>query len=95
MVGGAAQPLSVQASQQLEKAPVQALPPAGAMQWSLSRLVLHFVVPDALVRQQVTNPGFPQVERAAHRFTAPLQYVGRVDGSAFARALAIPAAQLT
>jgi len=29
---------------------------------------LHFVTP-FFVRQQVTKPGFPQVEVAAHRFT--------------------------
>jgi hypothetical protein len=87
----------VQASQQLVKlgSAVQAPPPAGAMQCSLSRFVLHFVLPEALVRQQATNPGLPQVERAAHLFTAPLQYVGRSWGSALARSLATPAAQLT
>ena len=57
-------------------APAHALPPAGATQRSASLFVLHFVLPDSLVRQQVTNPGFPQVDRAAQRFTAPLQYVG-------------------
>ena len=95
VVGGGAQPPSVHASQQLENAPVHALPPAGATQWSPSRFVLHLVFPDELVRQQVTNPGFPHVDRAAHRFTAPLQYLGRSDGSALARSFATPAAQLT
>jgi hypothetical protein len=27
-------------------------------------------------KQQVTKPGFPHVERAAHRLTVPLQFVG-------------------
>src|SRR5262245_26125481 len=65
------------------------------MQRLASLLVLHFVMPAELVRQQVTNPGLPQVERAAHLLTAPLQYLGRSDGSAFARSLATCAAQLT
>jgi hypothetical protein len=96
-VGGAAQPLSVQASQQLENAGslVHAAPPAGAMQCSASRFVLHFVFPDELVRQHATKPGLPHGERAAHFFTAPLQYFGRSGGSAFARSFATPAAQLT
>jgi len=34
------------------------------------RLMLHFVAPLAVVRQQVTNPGRPQVERAAQTFAA-------------------------
>ena len=66
VVGGAAQPVAVHASQQLVKAPspTHELPPPGSVQCSLSRFVLHFVLPDALVRQQATNPGLPQVERA-------------------------------
>src|SRR5207249_1941976 len=68
-----AQPVSVQASQQLGWFPTQALPPAGG--WSVQDeellLVLHFVVPLELVRQQVTNPVFPQVQRAAHFLAAP------------------------
>jgi len=70
--------VSVQASQQLGWFPTQALPPAGG--WSVQDeellLVLHFVVPLELVRQQVTKPGFPQVERAAHFLTAPLHPFG-------------------
>ena len=34
--------------------------------------MLHFVWPFAVVRQHVTKPGFPQVDRAAHFTTAPL-----------------------
>jgi hypothetical protein len=35
--------------------------------------MLQVVLPFALVRQQVTKPGFPQVERAAQSVTARLQ----------------------
>jgi hypothetical protein len=54
-----AQPLAVQASQQLGKPPTQELPPRGAGQFPL--VVVHFVAPPALVRQQVTKPGLPQM----------------------------------
>jgi hypothetical protein len=66
VVGGLAQPVAVHASQQLVNAlsPTHEVPPPGSVQCSSSRLVLHFVLPEALVRQQVTNPGLPQVERA-------------------------------
>ena len=41
-------------------------------------LILHFV-PEPVVRQQVrASTPFPQVDRAAHFFTAPLQLLGRV-----------------
>jgi hypothetical protein len=63
----------VQASQQLANVPTHAVPPFGALHLSMPDLVEHFVWPLALVRQQVTNPGLPQVERAAHFTTAPLQ----------------------
>jgi hypothetical protein len=46
--------------------------PAGAVQRPASLLILHFV-PVVLVTQQVTAPGFPHVERAAHFLTALLQ----------------------
>src|SRR5881628_2582512 len=73
-----AQPVAVQASQQLGWFPAHALPPAGA--WSVQAgellLVLHFVVPLDLVLQQVTKPGFPHVERAAHFLTAPRHAFG-------------------
>jgi hypothetical protein len=38
---------------------------------------LH-VVPVVVAKQQVTAFGLPQVECAAHRFTAPLQLGGRL-----------------
>jgi len=46
---------------------------------------LHAVVPSgqtpftqvpAVAKQQVAKPGFPQVERAAQRVTAPWQFLG-------------------
>jgi len=55
--------------------------------------MLHFVAPLAWVRQQVTNPGLPQVDRAAHAFTARLQVVGRRP--ALRAAFATPTAQRT
>ena len=66
VVGGRAQPVAVHASQQLVNAPspTHELPPAGSTQRSSLLFVLHFVLPDELVRQHVTNPGLPQVERA-------------------------------
>src|SRR5262249_6087008 len=39
---------------------------------------LHFVLPFAVVRQHVTKPGFPQVDRAAHLTTADLHCFGNV-----------------
>jgi len=41
----------------------------GAMHLSGALLVEHLVTPVLLVRQQVTKPGFPQVERDAHFLT--------------------------
>jgi hypothetical protein len=82
-----AQPLGPHASQQLVKAPTQASPPAGATQSVTSRFTLQRVVPAALVRQQVTKPCFPQVERAAQRITAPLHWRGRRPARIAASAL--------
>ena len=70
---GEAQPLAVHASQQLEWTPTHADPSFGALQWSALDFVEHFVVPFDVVRQQVTNPGLPQVDRAAHLVMVPLQ----------------------
>ena len=63
-------PLQVQLSQQLGVKPTAKLPLGGAMQRAASLVVLHLVLPLALVRQQVTKPGFPHVERDAHFVTA-------------------------
>ena len=66
-----AQPPFVQASQQLAKVPVHALPPCGA--WHLPvRLMEHFVLP-WVVRQHVSKPGLPQVDRDSHFVTSPRQ----------------------
>jgi hypothetical protein len=88
-LGDDAQPPVVQASQQLAKTPTHAEPAFGALQLAALDFVEHFVLPAAVVRQQVTNPGFPQVEWAAQLTTNPLQlWFIRV-------AFACPAAQLT
>jgi hypothetical protein len=62
-------PVDGQASQQLVELPTQAVLPFDAVQCAASRLILHFV-PLVLVTQQVTEPGFPQVDFAAHFLTA-------------------------
>jgi hypothetical protein len=64
-----AQPVAPQASQQLVADPTHACPPPGARQ-DARRLMVHFAGPPGFVRQQVTVPGLPQVERDAHRRTA-------------------------
>ena len=56
-------------------------------------LMLHLVLPLAVVRQQVTKPAFPQVDRAAQCFTAPLQRFGSVP--AFTASFATRVAQRT
>jgi hypothetical protein len=82
-------PELVQASQQLANAPTHAVPPLGGTHDAALFLIVHFVLPDAVVRQHVTNPGLPHVDRAAHFFTNPRQLL-------FTRtAFACWAAQLT
>jgi len=80
----------VQASQQLEqplgglRVPVT-MPPF-MVQESALLLVLHFV-PFDVVMQQVTAPGLPQIECAAHFLTAPVQFASRLAGTCdFAKA---------
>jgi hypothetical protein len=68
-----AQPLAPQASQQLANDPTHAAPPAGERQTPSLRLIAQVVFPDLRVRQHVTNPGLPHVERAAQRITTPAQ----------------------
>jgi hypothetical protein len=53
---------------------------------------LHFVLA-FFVMQQVTAPGLPQFECAAHFFTRPLQFLG--SWLLLARVFATPAAHLT
>ena len=60
------------ASQQLDTGPTHAVPAFGARQRAASFFTLQRSRPAALVRQQVTAPARPQVDRAAQRFTAPL-----------------------
>jgi len=68
-----AQPPAVHASQQLATWPTHAEPPLGAAHFAELLLIEHFVVPLPVVRQQVTAPGLPHVERAAHRLTKRAQ----------------------
>lgn len=81
-----------QASQQLGAVPTLAEPPDGARQSAGSRLIEHDFFPFRDVRQQVTKPGCPQVERAAQRFTAPAHARFRTPSST--RVFTTPAAQL-
>jgi len=84
-----AQPPAVHASQQLATWPTHAEPPLGAAHFAELLLIEHFVVPLAVVRQQVTAPGLPHVEWAAHRLTK------RAQLSLVRTACASCAAQLT
>src|SRR5262249_57432073 len=68
-----AHPVAVHASQQLGALPAHAVPPLGGLQCSASLFTRHVVTPALVVPQQVTNPGFPQVDLAAHLRTAPRQ----------------------
>jgi hypothetical protein len=84
-----AQPPAVHASQQLASWPTHAEPPLGAAHFAELLLIEHFVVPLLVVRQQVTKPDLPHVERAAHRLTK------RAQLSLVRTACACCAAQLT
>jgi hypothetical protein len=64
------QPPFTHASQQLDAPLTQALPPRGALHDEAFRLTRHFVRPFESVRQQVTEPGRPQVDREAQCQTA-------------------------
>jgi hypothetical protein len=46
--------------------PTQAVPSRGGLQDAVSRLTTHRDAPFAFWRQQVTNPGRPQLDRVAH-----------------------------
>jgi hypothetical protein len=80
-----------QASQQLVQVPAV---PCFAAQCAASFSILHFG-PFGVVRQQVTEPGLPQVERAAHFFTAPLQLLGRLGLVPLDSVLATPTTHFT
>jgi hypothetical protein len=66
----AAHPPATHASQQLGALPTHACPPDGGRHLVASDFRVQRVSPRAFVRQQVTKPGRPQVERAAHATTA-------------------------
>src|SRR4030095_17268950 len=68
--------------QQLDVVPTHACPPFGALHLSALDLVEQFSLPRALMLQHVTNPGFPQVERAAH-FLAAAPQLGFAKAAAF------------
>jgi hypothetical protein len=72
------EPLVSQASQQLVHVPT--VPPLASQEAAL-RIVLHFDSP-FLVRQQVTEPGLPQVDFEAHFLTRPRQPRFRSTASA-------------
>jgi hypothetical protein len=63
----------VHASQQLASAPTHAPPPVGRRHCAGARLIAHDVLPNLDVRQHVTKPGLPHVDRAAHFLTAGAQ----------------------
>ena len=75
-VNGAKQMGDEHASQQLAWSPTRARPPRGALHFAAPCLMEHFVTPFALLRQQVTNPGFPHVDLAAHCTMAPREAFG-------------------
>src|SRR2546426_27032 len=85
-----------QASQQLLQVPGV---PSLSVHFIALLLILQLVaLVVGFVRQQVTKPGFPHVEWAAHFLTAPLHVVGKKLGSVVARlerVFATPAAHLT
>src|SRR2546425_8775751 len=85
-----------QASQQLLQVPGV---PSLSVHFIALLLILQLVaLVVGFVRQQVTKPGFPHVEWAAHFLTAPLHVVGKKLGSVLARlerVFATPAAHLT
>ena len=68
-----AQPVAVQASQQLSGPVLHAVPSFGAVQAAALRRMAHLVSPLVFVRQQVTKPGRPHVDRLAHRCATPSQ----------------------
>src|SRR5439155_347339 len=71
--GGGHVPPAPHASQQLGTWPTHAVPPCGALHSAALCLMLHFAVPRASVRQQVTESFLPQTDFAAHRITESRQ----------------------
>jgi hypothetical protein len=69
--------LGWQESQQLAVAPTHAATlPFGGLHLSARLLIEQRTLPRRSTRQQVTKPGFPQVERAAQSITSPLRSCG-------------------
>ncbi len=66
-----------QESQQLVPLPTHAWPPLGALHLAALDLIEHFTLPRLSTRQQVTDPGFPQMDFAAQLVTSPLHSFGR------------------
>src|SRR5262245_42848152 len=69
---------ALQLSQQLGVVPTHAEPPLGAVHFVWLDFSEHFVAPFAVVRQQVTKPGSPQVDRFAQRTTIARHCFGRL-----------------
>jgi hypothetical protein len=82
----AAQLPAAQVSQQLGTVLTQTEPPLGAVHLAALGFTTHFVLPLAVVRQQVTNPALPQVDFLAHPNTAARHVFGRLPLSAAALA---------
>ena len=73
-----AQAPSAHTSQQLGTLPTQAAPCFGAVHRAAPGVIAHAGLPCLVVRQQVTKPGLPQVDLAAHFTTVPLHCFGSV-----------------
>ena len=69
---------ALQLSQQLGTVPTHAVPPLGATHFDALGATEHLVWPVEFVRQQVTKPGFPQVDLRAQLTTLALHGFGRL-----------------
>jgi hypothetical protein len=78
LVVASAQLPAAQLSQQLGMVPTHAEPPFGALHLAALGFTAHFVLPLAVVRQQVTNPALPQVDFLAHPSTSARHAFGRL-----------------
>ena len=88
-----AQPEVPQASQQLVNPTTQALPLRGPLHEDAPDSIWQLVAPAGSVRQQVTAPGLPQVDRDAHRRTRLMHLRGSKPSRL--RCFATPATQRT
>jgi len=89
LTGAPHEPSGPHASQQLGTDPTHAVPPGGGSQADALLLIEQRVLPLLLVRQQVTKPGLPQVDRDSQDITAPVHW-GRSDPFATASAVTMP-----